>query len=103
MSSTRACGQSPPKNTLELVHQSEPGGVSLASKGEPPLLSIVLTGRNDSYGGDFAARFFRTLQFNHEQLSARAITHEIVFVEWAPPPDGPLLFERLANELPSFD
>lgn len=69
----------------------------------PPLLSIVLTGRNDRYGGDFAARFFRTLQFNHEQLTARAIPHEIVFVEWAPPSDAPLLFEQLATDAPCVD
>ena len=27
----------------------------------------------------------------------------MVFVEWAPPPDVPLLFERMANEMPCFD
>jgi hypothetical protein len=69
----------------------------------PPFLSIVLTGRNDHYGGDFAARFFRSLQFNHEQLTARAIAHEIVFVEWAAPPDRPLLFDELARKLPTLD
>jgi hypothetical protein len=63
----------------------------------------VLTGRNDGYGGDFAARFFRTLQFNHEQLTARGITHEIVFVEWAPPADTPLLFEQAATGMPGLD
>jgi hypothetical protein len=68
-----------------------------------PLLSIVLTGRNDRYGGDFAARFFRSLQFNHEQLTARGITHEVVFVEWAPPADNPLLFEQVATGMPRLD
>jgi hypothetical protein len=63
----------------------------------------VLTGRNDGYGGDFAARFFRTLQFNHEQLTARGITHEVVFVEWAPPQDTPFLFEEIASGMPGFD
>ena len=85
------------------MHQSEPGGAPHTSADSSPLLSIVLTGRNDSYGGDFAARFFRALRFNHEQLTARAIAHEVVFVEWAPPPDVPLLFERLASEMPSFN
>ena len=69
----------------------------------PPLLSIVLTGRNDGYGGDFAARFFRTLRFNHEQLTARGIRHEFVFVEWAPPSDRTLLFEETGKALPDFD
>jgi hypothetical protein len=63
----------------------------------------VLTGRNDGYGRDFAARFFRTLQFNHEQLTARAIPHEIVFIEWAPPADAPLLFEQIFEEVPNLD
>ena len=30
---------------------------------------------------DSSVRF----EFNHEQLTARAIPHEIVFIEWAPP------------------
>ena len=68
-----------------------------------PLLSIVLTGRNDGYGGDFAARFFRTLQFNHEQLTSRGIPHEIVFTEWAPPSDAPLLFDQIDTEVPRLD
>ena len=51
----------------------------------PPVVSLVLTGRNDGYGGDFIARFFRSLRFNHQQLTERGIAHELVFVEWAPP------------------
>jgi hypothetical protein len=69
----------------------------------PPLLSIVLTGRNDGYGGDFAARFFRTLQFNHEQLTARAIPHEVVFVEWAPPAERSLLFDETVKAVPNVN
>ena len=60
-----------------------------------PLLSIVLTGRNDGYGGDFVARFARTLRFNHQQLVARSIPHEVVFIEWAPPADRPSLRDVL--------
>jgi hypothetical protein len=70
---------------------------------EPPLLSIVLTGRNDGYGGDFAARFFRTLRFNHEQLTVRGIPHEFVFIEWAPPEDAALLFDQIDAGLPRLD
>lgn len=68
-----------------------------------PLISLVLTGRNDQYGGDFTTRFFRTLRFNHEQLAARGIPHELVFVEWAPPPDRPLLFELIFDAIPELD
>lgn len=67
-----------------------------------PMVSIVLTGRNDGYGGDFVARFFRTLRFNHRQLVARGIAYELVFVEWAPPPHTPRLIERLVEEIPEL-
>lgn len=75
---------------------------AVRSHGEP-LLSIVLTGRNDGYGGDFFARFARTLRFNHQQLVARSIPHEIVFVEWAPPADRPLLRDLLLDAAPEID
>jgi hypothetical protein len=68
-----------------------------------PRLSIVLTGRNDGYGGDFHARLLRTLRFNHRELVARHITHEIVFVEWAPPPDRPSLRSVLFDAAPELD
>jgi hypothetical protein len=68
-----------------------------------PFLSIVLTGRNDGYGGDFVARFARTLRFNHQQLVARGIAHEVVFVEWAPPADRPLLRDVLLDTAPEID
>jgi len=64
---------------------------------DEPLVSLVLTGRNDGYGGDFAGRLRRALQFNHRELVARGVSHEIVFVEWAPPGDAPLLRERVLD------
>jgi hypothetical protein len=70
---------------------------------DAPLLTLVLTGRNDGYGGDFTDRFFRTLQFNHRELSARGIAHEIAFIEWAPPAGAPLLLDLLAAGIPELD
>jgi GT2 family glycosyltransferase len=67
---------------------------------ESPLLSIVITGRNDDYGGDFNARFFRALGFNHDKLAARAVPHEVVFVEWDPVPGKRLLVEEIEAALP---
>ena len=67
------------------------------------LISIVLTGRNDGYGGDFLSRFVRTLRFNHRQLVQRRIAHEIVFVEWAPPVDTPRLFDLVFEAIPELD
>lgn len=69
---------------------------------DAPYVSIVLTGRNDGYGGDFIERFFRTLRFNLQQFLARGITYELVFVEWAPPHDRPLLVERVFDEVPEL-
>lgn len=64
-------------------------------------LSIVVTGRNDGYGGDFNARFARALRFNHEQLAAAGVDHEVVLVEWAPLADRPLLADVLADLYPA--
>jgi len=72
-------------------------------RADSPLISIVLTGRNDGYGGDFLARFFRTLRFNHRELTRRGITYELVFVEWAPPPDSPRLFDLVFEAVPDLD
>lgn len=63
-------------------------------------LSIVVTGRNDGYGGDFNGRFLRTLAFNHDRLTERGVSHEIVLVEWAPPADRPQLGALLRESLP---
>ena len=68
-----------------------------------PFLSIVLTGRNDEHGVDFRSRCFRTLQFNHRELSDRGISHEFVFVEWAPDSGRPLLVDLVADAVPTLD
>ncbi len=65
-----------------------------------PYLSIVLTGRNDNYGGDFNERFFRALRFNRERLAERGVDHEVIFVEWRPLAHRPLLAELLREEFP---
>ena len=67
-----------------------------------PYLSVILTGRNDGFGGDFDTRLFRALEFNHRQLAVRRIPHEFVFVEWRPLPDRPLLAEVLADRFPEL-
>jgi len=63
-------------------------------------LSIVLTGRNDNYGGDFTRRFLRTLHFNWAALASRGIQCEIVFVEWNPVAGQPLLADLVRARLP---
>ena len=56
-----------------------------------PYFTIVFSGRNDDFGGDFNERFFRALRFNHESLSAAGVPHDFVFVEWRPLEDRPYL------------
>ena len=67
-----------------------------------PSLTIVVTGRNDNYGGDFNERFFTTLRFNHARLSERGVSLEVILVEWNPVPDRPYLSELLARECPDI-
>jgi hypothetical protein len=67
-----------------------------------PYLSIILTGRNDDFGGDFNSRLFHALEFNRRQLDDRGISHEFVFVEWRPVPRKPWLADLLADRFPEL-
>jgi SAM-dependent methyltransferase len=67
-----------------------------------PYLSIILTGRNDDFGGDFNDRLFRALEFNHRHLRDRGISHEFIFCEWRPVPGKPWLAEVLADRYPEL-
>lgn len=72
------------------------------SPASAPYLSIVLTGRNDNYGGDFNERLFRALAFNTAKLADQGIHHEVVFVEWAPVPRQPYLSDLLTTAFPEL-
>jgi hypothetical protein len=85
------------------VRPPEPRVPGRPDSSPAPELTIVLTGRDDGYGGDFTARFFRSLRFNLEQLTSRGITHELVFVEWAPLAGRPLLYDQIFAAIPSLD
>lgn len=63
--------------------------VSFFHKGN--ILSIVLSGRNDNYGGNFNRRFFRAAKHNVHFLEKAGIEFEYLFVEWNPIPGQPLL------------
>ena len=65
-----------------------------------PYVAIVITGRNDDFGGNFNSRMFAALEFNHAHLAARGIPHEFLFVEWRPIPGKPWLAEVLADRYP---
>ena len=45
-------------------------------------ISIVITGRNDNYGGDFNARLQRCVSYNHQELTSHKIDSELIFVKW---------------------
>ena len=77
-----------------MPHLEDPSG---------PLLSIVVTGRNDGYGKDFTERFLRTLAFNHQVLTEHAIEHEFVLVEWCPIAGRPWLTDLARDAVPSLD
>jgi hypothetical protein len=67
-----------------------------------PYLSIVITGRNDDFGGDFNGRFFRSLRFNHDRLTEAGVSHEFVLVEWRPIAGVPNLTTLLTKEFPDL-
>src|SRR6266850_508861 len=67
-----------------------------------PYLSIIFTGRNDDFGGDFNSRLFRAIEFNHRHLTEHGISHEFVFVEWRPVPRKRWLAQVLADRYPAL-
>jgi hypothetical protein len=67
-----------------------------------PYLSIVLTGRNDNFGGDFNQRLFSALAYNHRLLTGAGVEYDVVFVEWRPVPGRPLLADLIRERLPEL-
>ena len=65
-------------------------------------VSIVLTGRNDNYGGDFTVRCERALRFNWDNLSKAHVNAEVVFVEWNPVAHREYLVQELERDLPEI-
>lgn len=65
-----------------------------------PYLSIVLTGRNDNFGGDFNQRLFSALAYNHRLLTEAGVEYELVFVEWRPVAERMLLSDLIREQLP---
>src|SRR4026208_2540087 len=64
-----------------------------------PYLSIVLTGRNDNFGGDFNQRLFSALAYNHRLLTEAGVEYELVFVEWRPVTNRMLLSDLIREQL----
>jgi len=49
-----------------------------------PVLSVVMVGRNDDYGGDFRERLERSVATLHMHLLRSAVPSEIIFVNYNP-------------------
>lgn len=64
------------------------------------MLTIVVSGRNDGYGGGFLERLLRTAAANADRLRRCGVRFEYLLVEWNPVPDRPLAAEALARTVP---
>src|SRR5881394_2331675 len=64
--------------------------------GHTTKVAAVIVGRNDDYMPDFAQRLHATVAWN-----IRHLVNEVIFVEWNPPADRPLLASRLTSEFPA--
>src|SRR5476651_2555583 len=58
-----------------------------------PYVSFVTYGRNDSYTPNYAQRVNRAATCLAGLLEHAGIDSEIVFIEWNPPRDRPMLLE----------
>lgn len=61
----------------------------------PPLLSVVVTSRNDDHGGNALHRTQLFVTGVLEQASRYNLDAELIIVEWNPPPDRPKLAQVL--------
>ena len=64
-----------------------------------PLVTIVVAGRNDDYGGNFRERLFRTAAHNAELFERAGLPFEYLLVEWNPLPDRELLSEEFVRRV----
>lgn len=60
-----------------------------------PYLSIIITGRNDNYGGDFTQRLQNFITWNTALLEKYQVDTEIIFVNWNPIAENPSLKESM--------
>jgi hypothetical protein len=68
------------------------------------MLEIVLTGRNDGYGGeDFTERMFTAAEFNHRVLTEAGVAHRFTLVEWNPPEHRGLVADLVRARLPFWN
>jgi hypothetical protein len=64
------------------------------------MLTVIVSGRNDDYGGDFRERLFRTTLHNSARLYAAGIDFEYLLAEWNPIPGVPALSQEFVARTP---
>jgi hypothetical protein len=62
-----------------------------------PTVAAVFAGRNDDYVADNEARIRAVIEWN-----SRVLCDEVIFVEWNPLPDRPLLSPMLTRDYPNL-
>lgn len=68
---------------------------NVSKPGENPYLSMIMTSRNDDYGGNALERTQVSVSGRLEQLEKHRIESEFILVEWNPPADRPLLKDTI--------
>jgi len=63
------------------------------------MLTYIVVGKNDNYAGHFDERLLLTVKYNSKKFEEYNIPYEIIFVEWNPLDDRPLLSHKLVKEL----
>jgi hypothetical protein len=61
------------------------------TSGMDPLLSVVVTSRNDNHGGSLLRRMQTFVNAFIAQCRRHSVSAELIIVEWNPPPDRPRL------------
>lgn len=69
---------------------------------EKPKIALVVTARNDDHGGNLNERMQTFLDGWHVLANEEGLKSEIIFVEWNPPADKPLLKDELKWEKSKF-
>src|SRR5882672_779005 len=91
-----------PASMASSAHSASAGAAVRPTSVDNIDVSIVLTGRNDNYGGDFTVRCERALRFNWDNLSKAHVNAEVVFVEWNPVAHREYLVQELERDLPEI-
>lgn len=78
-----------------LIREGSASRSAMSNIKRNPYLSIVMTSRNDDYGGNALRRMQVSINGRLEQLERYHIESELILVEWNPPADRPLLKDVL--------